>query len=202
MFQFPVGEVVYLGPVTLNKDNLVNKAGVEVDVIPIMRSPCHTPRPTKKNKRAKSAMDFYEGSSPPKDFDRGSLPDLKRTSLKGSLVSTIIELNPDRFLYGSTASLRSTASSSSELSRGEIMNAVLDWLDKSNRTNESSVETASIASSDSNLSQLSFKTKPVVPAIHVTKEKGKNRSKRKGKGRGMRTGYFYGRPDRSGARYV
>ena len=84
-----------MGPVTLNKDNLVNKAGVEVDVIPIMRSPCHTPRPTKKNKRAKSALDFYEETSPPKEFDRGSLPDLKRTSLKGSLISTVV-----RLLYG------------------------------------------------------------------------------------------------------
>lgn len=162
-----------MAPVTLNKDNLVNKAGIEVDVIPIKRSPSHSPRPTKKNKRAKSAMDFYEETSPPKEFfDRGSLPDLKRTvSSKGSLVSTIIQLNPDRFLYGSNASLRSTASSSSELSRGEIMNAVLDWLDKS----------VDSFSSESNLSP------SPLPAIRITNGSSKKRAKRKGKSIGRGT---------------
>ena len=61
------------------------------------------------------------------------------------------------------------------------MNAVLDWLDKSNRMDESSVDTVSVASSDSNLSQPSGKTNPAVPAIRITKGQGKKRAKRKGK---------------------
>lgn len=53
-----------MGPVTLNKDNLVNKAGIQVDVIPIRRSPTPTPSPKPRRKgvpqiRARSDMGFY-----------------------------------------------------------------------------------------------------------------------------------------------
>lgn len=154
-----------------------------------MRSPCHTPKPSKKNKRAKSAMDFYKESNPSIDFNRGSLPDLKKTYSKGSLVSAV-SLNPDRFLYGSTTSLRSTESSSSEISKGEIMNAVLDWLDKSGGNTNLPADCNS-ATPDSKFYQIGTTSHPFRPAIRITSTNGihKKQAKRKGKSekRGMRT---------------
>lgn len=134
-----------MGPVTLNKDNLVNKAGVEVDVIPIMRSPCASPKPKKKKstKRAKSEMGFHRKRV---EEDRGSLPDLQRSKnipIKGSILGTIMQLTPERFLSrsletGSTDSLVSSIiesthsfGSTESLSKGAITNAVVNWLHRS-----------------------------------------------------------------------
>lgn len=136
-----------MGPVTLNRDNLVNKAGVEVDVIPIMRSPCASPKPKKKKsaKRAKSEMGFYRQREKAEE-DRGSLPDLQRSKnipIKGSILGTIMHLKPERFLSrsletGSTDSvvssiIESTRSfgSTESLSKGAITNAVVSWLQRS-----------------------------------------------------------------------
>lgn len=134
-----------MGPVTLNKDNLVNKAGVEVDVIPIMRSPCASPKPKKKKstKRAKSEMGFHRKKM---EEDRGSLPDLQRSKnipIKSSILGTIMHLTPERFLSrsletGSTDSLVSSIiesthsfGSTESLSKGAITNAVVNWLQRS-----------------------------------------------------------------------
>nr|CAI5853502.1 unnamed protein product [Callosobruchus analis] len=134
-------EIVYMAPVKLNKDTLVNKAGVEVDVIPIMRSPCVSPRPRKKkkspnsDKRAKSEMGFYSDRSTRND-DHGSLPDLKATTTKISLYNTILQMKPERFLStesllsGETRTTRSLGSEHS-LTKGVVMNAVVSWLQKS-----------------------------------------------------------------------
>lgn len=136
-----------MGPVTLNKDNLINKAGVEVDVIPIMRSPCASPIPKKKKstKRAKSEMGFHRKREKLEE-DRGSLPDLQRSKnipIKGSILGTIMHLKPERFLSrsletGSTDSLVSSIiesthsfGSTDSLSKGAITTAVVNWLQRS-----------------------------------------------------------------------
>lgn len=125
-----------MGPVSLNKDNLVNKAGIEVEVIPIMRSPCPSPKPKKKqSKRAKSEMGFYKDKRIIED-DRGSLPDLKSSPLKCSLISTVMQMNPETFLSnesllsGDQKMSRSLGSAES-LPKGSITNAVVNWLQRS-----------------------------------------------------------------------
>lgn len=139
-----------MGPVNLNKDTLINKAGIEVDVIPIMRSPCPSPKPKKKkSKRAKSEMGFHRKRKE-KEEDRGSLPDLQRSKaipMRGSILGTIMHLKPERFLSKSletesTDSLMSSLlesedyiarslGSTESLSKGAITNAVVNWLQKS-----------------------------------------------------------------------
>lgn len=138
-----------MGPVNLNKGNFLNKAGIEVDVIPIMRSPSPSPKPIRKSKRARSEMGFHRKQKPIVD-DSTSLPDLQRTKaipIKGSLVETIMRLKPERFLSRSleTESTDSLVSSLLEseshvahslgstesLSKGAITNAVVNWLHKS-----------------------------------------------------------------------
>lgn len=123
-----------MGPVTLNKDSSINKAGIEVNVIPIMKSPCPSPQPRRKKilRRPHSELGFHRDKM---DLDdSGSLPDLKRSSQKGSLLDTIIKLNPETFL--STESLDNdskisrSSGSSCRMAKGAIMNAVVDWLDK------------------------------------------------------------------------
>lgn len=136
-----------MGPVTLNKDNVINKAGIEVDVIPIMRSPCASPKPKKKKstKRSKSEMGFYRKREKLEE-DRGSLPDLQRSKnipISGSILGTIMHLKPERFLSrsletGSTDSLVSSIiesahsfGSTESLSKGAITTAVVNWLQRS-----------------------------------------------------------------------
>lgn len=136
-----------MGPVTLNKHNLINKAGVEVDVIPIMRSPCASPKPKKKKstKRSKSEMGFHRKRGKLEE-DRGSLPDLQRSKnipIRGSILGTIMHLTPERFLSrsletGSTDSLVSSIIESTQsfgstesLSKGAITTAVVNWLQRS-----------------------------------------------------------------------
>lgn len=147
-----VGEIVYMGPVNLNKDTFINKAGIEVDVIPIMRSPCASPKPIKKkkkNKRAKSEMGFHRRAVN-KEEDYVSLPDLQRTAsipIHGSLLETVKYLKPERFLSrsletDSTDSLISSLleseghvahslGSTESLSKGALTNAVINWLQRS-----------------------------------------------------------------------
>lgn len=123
-----------MGPVTLNKDCSINKAGIEVNVIPIMKSPCPSPQPKRKKiyRRPHSELGFHKHKFD--QDDSGSLPDLKRSSKKGSLLDTIIKMNPDTFL--STESLDSgsrmsrSSGGSYRLTKGAIMNAVVDWLEK------------------------------------------------------------------------
>lgn len=138
-----------MGPVSLNKDTFINKAGVEVEVIPIMRTPSPSPKPKRKSKRARSEMGFNRKQKIPID-DSTSLPDLQRSKpipLKGTLIETIIRLKPERFLSrslesGSTDSLVSSIlesegriahslGSTESLSKGAITNAVVNWLHKS-----------------------------------------------------------------------
>lgn len=135
-----------MGPVTLNKDKLINPGGVEVDVIPIMKSPCSSPKPPKKKtKRARSEMGFYKSNRLMIEDDRGSLPELKTGSGSGSLYETIIHMRPERFLgqslHTSNESLASTQRSNEIFSRSlgsadsfpqrSIMGAVKQWLEKS-----------------------------------------------------------------------
>lgn len=135
-----------MGPVTLNKDKLINPGGVEVDVIPIMKSPCSSPKPPKKTtKRARSELGFYKSNRLMIEDDRGSLPELKTGSCSGSLYETIIHMRPERFLgqslHTSNESLASTQRSNEVFSRSlgsadsfpqrSIMGAVKQWLEKS-----------------------------------------------------------------------
>lgn len=139
-----------MGPVNLNKDTFLNKAGIEVDVIPIMRSPSPSPKPIRKSKRARSEMGFHRKQKAFVD-DSTSLPDLQRTKAipikPGTLIETIIRLKPERFLSrsletDSTDSLVSSIlesegrvahslGSTESLSKGSITNAVVNWLHKS-----------------------------------------------------------------------
>lgn len=128
-----------MGPVRLNEGILVNKAGIEVEVIPIMKSPCASPKPRKKKShRAKSELGHYRQRNRLED-EHGSLPDLKGSPSKRSLVSTIIHMNPSTFLGSSNESLMSdynnrmtrSLGSNDSLQRGSIMNAVVNWLQKS-----------------------------------------------------------------------
>lgn len=142
-----------MGPVTLNKDHLINKAGIEVDVIPIKRSPCTSPLPKRKleNKdRAKSAMGFYKEKQVE---ERGSLPDLQNTGKvndikniqKGSIMSAILKSNPN--ILKDTISSSSTNSvyfnafdsnnsfkrrlSTDSLTKGNVVSAVKEWMARS-----------------------------------------------------------------------
>lgn len=138
-----VGDIVYMGPVTLNKDSLVNKAGLEVDIIPIMKSPCASPKPKRRkpSKRAKSEMGFHKDKY---DNERGSLPDLhtksKNITIKGSIMSTIMKMNPETFLSRSLEDssdsilseniMSRSLGSTDSLSKGILVNAVVNWLQR------------------------------------------------------------------------
>lgn len=135
-----------MGPVTLNKHKLINKAGIEVNVIPIMRSPVGSPTPKKKisTKRASSEMGFHRKKELVEE-NRGSLPDLhksKNIPIKGSILETVLKLTPNRFLSksetGSTDSLATSViesthsfASTGSISKGALTNAVVTWLQKS-----------------------------------------------------------------------
>lgn len=166
-----------MGPVTLNKDNLVNKAGIEIDVIPIRRSPSPQPRKPPKypvNKiRAKSEMGFY----PEREIDdTGSLPDLERidkripklgVNKRGRIMSAVIKFNDEMLSksYEMSSTSSSVYNSLSNLSpflrrqsdcvtKGSLVNAVKDWMAKSSpfgsTDNIRSVDTNSLA--DTNMS--------------------------------------------------
>lgn len=130
----PVGDIIYMGPVNLNKDKLLNPSGMEVDVIPIMKSPASSPKVKKKQqKRAKSEMGFYKTSKLLVEDDRGSLPDIKSSST-ASLYDTIIRMTPERFLgHSNESSLASDVTSQSldRLPPRNITAAVNQWLEKS-----------------------------------------------------------------------
>lgn len=126
-----VGDIVYMGPVTLNKDSSINRAGIEVNVIPIMKSPCPSPQPKKQTiyRRPHSELGFRRDRLD--QDDNSSLPDLKRSPQKGSLLDTILKMNPDTFLSNESLNNDSKFSRSSyAASKGSIMNAVADWLQK------------------------------------------------------------------------
>lgn len=113
-------------------------------MIPIMKSPCASPKPKRKSKskRPKSEMGFRKDRV---DTDRGSLPDLhsqsKSVPSKGSIMNTIMRMNPDTFLSRSLEDssdsvlseqiMSQSLGSSESLSRGLLMNAVVNWLQKS-----------------------------------------------------------------------
>ncbi|KRT79470.1 hypothetical protein AMK59_7601, partial [Oryctes borbonicus] len=143
VLELPQGDIIYMGPVTLNKDHMINKAGIEVDVIPIMKSPCPSLSSHKRSKkRAKSELGFH--SKPKHDSDRGSLPDLHDYK-KGVIMDTIMRMSPNVFLSNPhidsnesvSSFLRSddrmakSLGSNDSLSRGLITNAVTNWLQKS-----------------------------------------------------------------------
>lgn len=67
-----------MAPVTLNKGNSINKAGVEVSIVPIMRSPRASPVPRRKQRlrrRPRSELGF-RGKE--RKEEGGSLPDIHR----------------------------------------------------------------------------------------------------------------------------
>ena len=128
-----------MGPVTLNKNNFVNKAGIEVDVIPIKKSPCPSPIHRHKTKRARSEMSFRPSKQ--LDEERGSLPDL-HSYKKGVIMDQIMRMSPDVFLSrGSSESLNSllkgddmsrSLENRHSLSTGVVVSAVVNWLHKNN----------------------------------------------------------------------
>lgn len=207
LFQsIPVGEIVYMGPVTLNKDSLINKAGIEVSVIPIMKSPCPSPQPHRKKlyRRPHSEMGFRKEQIDPDDS--GSLPDLKRSSQKGSLLDIIRKMNPETFLSNESLTNESRISKSSGssnlISKGAIMNAVVDWLEKTSpfgsieHLDQRSLATSTADFTDTSLSVFddedfdtshdkSFsKSEHVIPDIFImsddnqTKSPGRKRAKK------------------------
>lgn len=125
-----------MGPVTLNKESFINKAGVEVNVIPIMKSPCPSPQPLRRKpyRRPHSEMGYRKDNRDDRD-DRGSLPDLKRSSQKSSILETVLKMSPETFLSNDSLDndgrlSRSSPTSINSTSKGVIMNAVVDWLQK------------------------------------------------------------------------
>lgn len=136
-----------MGPVSLNRDHLVNKAGVEVDVIPIKRSPCPSPTPSPRIKRPKSELG-YRRHRDKFEEERGSLPNLfrsKPTYVKGVILDTILQRDPNTFLSktpeaGSAESLVSSVMSNDQqrmarslgstdsLFKGALTTAVVNWL--------------------------------------------------------------------------
>ncbi|KAF5279400.1 hypothetical protein FQA39_LY05510 [Lamprigera yunnana] len=143
--ELPQGEVIYMGPVNLNKDHVTNKAGIEVNVIPIMRSPYQSPTPVRKIKRPHSEL----GYNTKKVFEeRGSLPDLYNSHSsyeKGSILHAILKKHPSSFLeqksdlgstqslFGSSTEQRSppkSVGSTDSLSKGALTSAVMSWLSK------------------------------------------------------------------------
>ncbi|XP_065162142.1 titin-like [Atheta coriaria] len=149
--ELPQGEIVYMAPVKLNKDNLVNKAGIEVDVIPRMPSPYASPKlkRKKKSKRAKSELGFDTAELRQRiGEDGGSLPDLYTGTSRGTLMDTILTMSPQRFLCKSkkgqstvslnfwpkdepdTSVISRSLGSSDSFSKGHIMDAVVDWLNQ------------------------------------------------------------------------
>lgn len=120
-----------MGPVTLNKDSSINKAGIEVNVIPIMKSPCPSPQPRRKQKYRRPHSEMGFRNHEPDDDDNGSLPDLKKSSHKRSLLDTVLTMNPDTFLSNESLNNESRISGSSNpSSKGAIMYAVVDWLQR------------------------------------------------------------------------
>lgn len=97
---------------------------------------CISETEKEKSHRAKSELGFYKQNKRLED-ERGSLPDLKGSPSKRSLVSTIIHMNPSTFLGSSNESLLSehrmsrSLGSTDSLTKGSIMNAVVSWLQKS-----------------------------------------------------------------------
>lgn len=167
-----------MGPVTLNKDNLVNKAGIEVDVIPIKRSPCSSPQPRKAisprkpKMRARSEMGFYTEKE---IEDTGSLPDLERIDKKfpklelkkGKIMSAVLKFNDEMLsrsyendstsssVYNSLTNLSPFLRRQSDIvTKGSLVNVVKDWMAKSSpfgsTENVKSVDTNSLA--DTNIS--------------------------------------------------
>lgn len=162
-----------MGPVTLNKDNLINKAGIEIDIIPIKRSPCSSPQPRraiKNNTRARSEMGFY---SEKEIEDTNSLPDLERVEKKrpkfdikrGKIMSAVQKFNDEVRSYEVSSTSSSVYNSVHDLSpflrrksdsvtKGSLVNIVKDWMEKSSPfgsiENIRSVETNSLP--DTNIS--------------------------------------------------
>lgn len=128
-----------MGPVTLNKEHFTNKAGVEVCVIPIRRSPYHSPKSLRKIKRPHSELGYQ---SRKRLDERGSLPDLLsvgKVYTKGSILDAILKRDPSSFLeaksdLGSTQSLYGSVAkslgSTESLSKGAVTSAVMSWLSK------------------------------------------------------------------------
>lgn len=120
-----------MGPVTLNKDSSVNRAGIEVNVIPIMKSPCPSPRPKKKkiHRRPHSELGFHRDRFD--QNDSGSLPDLKGSPQRNSLLDTILKMKPETFLSNESLNQSNRSSGGSyAMSKGSIMNAVAGWVEK------------------------------------------------------------------------
>ncbi|KAF2880253.1 hypothetical protein ILUMI_25915 [Ignelater luminosus] len=205
--ELPPGEVVYMGPVNLNKDHLINKAGVEVDVIPIKRSPCPSPTPLQKIRRPSSELGYRRQDK--FQEDRGSLPDLfrsKPTHSKGGILDTILQRNPDTFLsktpeMGSAESLVSSVMSNDQqrmarslgstdsLSKGALTAAVVNWLNRASpagsleQLDHDQDMSKSIGDDSESLTSLGLlsdpKTEHTIPDILVSN--GKSSRKRKEK---------------------
>ncbi|XP_045463233.1 uncharacterized protein LOC123672919 isoform X7 [Harmonia axyridis] len=135
VLELPQGEIVYMAPVKLNVNHSVNKAGVEVDVIPIMPSPNVSPKAKKKRRRHRSTTCSNESQSP------SPAKQHPHSYLQDSITKRILEINPRRFLSGTfineendshfDENLWSTKSLDNiSIPTGErpIMNAVVDWL--------------------------------------------------------------------------
>lgn len=153
-----------MGPISLNKDNLVNKAGIEVEIIPVRRSPCPSPAPKRKDKRARSELGFYTNDNVDIQSERGSLPDLLNIHQKGSITNTIMQLDPNRFLGRSSKSLSgdkmSRSLGSTELfPKGTVVNAVKNWLEKSNPFSSTEcLETSALLDTGSSSSEINLET--------------------------------------------
>lgn len=121
-----------MAPVKLNKDQKINKAGVEVDVIPIMPSP-HMSPDLKKNRKFRRHL-----SNSPEQHSK--------VYLQESITKRIFEMNPKRFLSRSSVNEDSPLPNHDEelwMTRSlddvsntpnrPIMNAVVGWLSSPTR---------------------------------------------------------------------
>lgn len=150
-------DVVYMAPVKFNKDQYVSKAGIEIDIIPIKKSPYSSPtfqrRPTRRPKsqndhrRPIEVPEVPETTSTTNTYLRASLPDIFGSRLDSKvsparsaiylptekLVSTFMTINQARGGGFSRDNLSETNTTSTDSlnQKGVVMNAVLTWLSQS-----------------------------------------------------------------------
>lgn len=132
MLSILVGEIVYMGPVKLNQNSSVNKAGKEVDVIPIMRSPQLSPalKRRKLTRHAKSDLVLYAENFV-ENMNTSSLPNLQVPTAN---IFTTTNKQYSNFLSVNSLHHESVGKHRSldSIQRGSIMSAVVSWLEKSN----------------------------------------------------------------------
>lgn len=173
-----------MAPITLNKGHLVNKAGIEVDVIPIRRTPSPSPLFGTEMRRTRSEMGYRIDEQ--LEDDRRSLPDVvqSRKYKKGDVMNTIMRRNPSSFLIGcSDEEMSNNSGASSILSisicsslmesvesipERPITSAIMRWMSKSSFSSIDDIDRE--GSLDSSIVfETGSRNELAIPGIHVSR---------------------------------